>query len=238
MTVNAAWPAAKEIAVGARPANSTANGSSTHSTVVLVPISATSAPPTTNPAVVPSRPRIAFWPVLSALERSTASVPNTTQKPCWTEVSSATSTASARPVAPRRLLCSHDELGSACASARSRAELSGPVKPAGWRPSSRSSQLRRAGGSGELDVGGDLLGDVGELLGAEARDRAPRRSRWRRRGRCRPAAGPAGKLVVCSSSSCSAERSWSRAAVSSPGRRRTLGRAPTRRSRARRRRRA
>ena len=32
VTVNAAWPAAKEIAAGARPASRIANGSSSHST--------------------------------------------------------------------------------------------------------------------------------------------------------------------------------------------------------------
>ncbi len=36
--VNAACPAANEIAAGASPANRTTNGSSTHSTVVSVPI--------------------------------------------------------------------------------------------------------------------------------------------------------------------------------------------------------
>ena len=38
VSVNAAWPAAKEIAAGATPASRIASGSSSHSSVVLVPI--------------------------------------------------------------------------------------------------------------------------------------------------------------------------------------------------------
>ena len=76
MIVNAACPAANEIAAGASPANRTTNGSSTHSTVVSVPIAYTIAPPTMKPATVPASARNAFWPVLSAVERSTARVPN------------------------------------------------------------------------------------------------------------------------------------------------------------------
>ena len=60
MSVNAAWPAANEIVAGARPASRTAGRSSTQSSVVLVPMSTTSTPPTTKPATVPSRPRSTF----------------------------------------------------------------------------------------------------------------------------------------------------------------------------------
>jgi len=55
-------------------------------------------------------------PVPSAFDRSTASVPSTTQNPCWTFVTLATSTASANPSAPRRLLRSHTDRRSTCAS--------------------------------------------------------------------------------------------------------------------------
>ena len=84
---------------------------------MLVPISGTSTPPTTNPAMVPSRPRTTFWPVLSALERSTESVPNTTQKQCCTPVRSATSTA--RPSAGRaaEAVVQPDRVRSTCAGA-------------------------------------------------------------------------------------------------------------------------
>ena len=63
----------------------------------------------TNPTTVPSSARPAFWPVFKALERSTASVPSTTQNACCTPVNSATRTARLRAIAPRRLLCSHTE---------------------------------------------------------------------------------------------------------------------------------
>ena len=49
-----------EIAAGAIPANSTANGSRIQSTVVLVPIAYTSAPPITKPAEVPTTARSVF----------------------------------------------------------------------------------------------------------------------------------------------------------------------------------
>ena len=78
-------------------------GRRTHRTAVLVPIRYTSTPPTTNPAVVPTMARTMFWPVLRALERSTARVPKTTQKPCCTPLRWATSTARPRATAPLRL---------------------------------------------------------------------------------------------------------------------------------------
>ena len=82
MTVNAACPASNDTAAGANPATRTARGSRIQRSVVLVPISATIAPPTTTPAAVPARPRTTLWPVLSAFERSTESVPSTTQNEC------------------------------------------------------------------------------------------------------------------------------------------------------------
>ena len=66
-------------------------GSSTQSIVRSVPITSTSAPPTTKPAVVPSTPRSAVCPVVSAFERSTDRVPRTIQNECWTPETSATS---------------------------------------------------------------------------------------------------------------------------------------------------
>ena len=111
---------------------------------MLVPISATSAPPTTKPAVVPSdRP----GDVLAGAERVGAQHRERSEdhpEPVLHRGDVGDEHRQREAGAPRRLLCSHDELGSACASARSRAELSGPVKPEGWRPSSRCSQVRRA----------------------------------------------------------------------------------------------
>ena len=142
--MNAAWPVANPTAAGARPAKRTAGGSSSHSTVVFVPTSTTITAPTTNPRLVPTRPRTTFWPVLSALLRSTASVPNTTQKPCPTPERSATRTERPRAAAPRRLLRSHSDCHPTWAPARSCAADSGPASPGGWRPRTRSSQLRRS----------------------------------------------------------------------------------------------
>ncbi len=85
-----------------------------------------------------------FWPVLSALERSTESVPSTTQKECCTPVSLATSTATPSATAPRTLLCSQTEPRSMCAAARCCTAEAVLASPFGWRPSTRSIQLRRS----------------------------------------------------------------------------------------------
>ena len=136
---------------------------------MLVPISATSAPPITNPTVVPINPRITFCPVLSAFDRSTASVPKTTQNPCCTEVRSATSTASAsaeRPaqavVQPGGARLSVSE--RALARGRDRARESGRLTPE--QPLHPGATRR---GGREIDVRRDLVGDIRELLGTEAR---------------------------------------------------------------------
>ena len=100
--------------------------------------------PTTNPTTVPSIARRAFWPVLRAFERSTDKVPRITRNECCRPVFSATSTAIARPMAPRRLLWSQTECGSRCAVARSRAELRGPEAFPGSTPAIVSSQPRRS----------------------------------------------------------------------------------------------
>ena len=60
MTVKAAWPAANEIAAGAKPANRTANGNRNQNRVVFVPIRATRPAPTANPTTLPSRARTTF----------------------------------------------------------------------------------------------------------------------------------------------------------------------------------
>ena len=57
VSVNAAWPAANEIAAGATPASRIASGSRNHSSVALVPITVSIAAPMTNPTTVPDRPR-------------------------------------------------------------------------------------------------------------------------------------------------------------------------------------
>ena len=102
------------------------------------------AAPIAKPATVPSRPRTAFWPVLRALERRTDSVPSTTQKECCTPVNLATSTARPRPIAPRRLLCSHTEWLSRWELARWRAARMVLGNPSGCRPRRRANQPRRS----------------------------------------------------------------------------------------------
>jgi hypothetical protein len=82
--VNAACPAANEIALGAYEPIRTATGRIAHSTVSCVPIPITSSEPRTIPTAVPARAERIDQPVPSALERSTDSVPSTTQKLCWT----------------------------------------------------------------------------------------------------------------------------------------------------------
>ena len=129
--VKLAWPAVNEMTAGDTPAISTAIGSRIHSTVSLVPMPTISAPPMTNPTRLPSTARTTFCPVLKALDRSTLSVPSTTQNECWTPVRSATSTARPSAIAPRTLLCSQTECGSTCAPARSCTDDSAPVTPPG-----------------------------------------------------------------------------------------------------------
>ena len=113
--------------------------------VVSFPIASSRSAPTKKPIAVPASPRRMFCPVASAFERSTESVPSTTQNACCTPERSATRTAIARPIAPRTLLWSQTECRSRWANARRCAAASGPGKPAGWRPSSRSSEAPALG---------------------------------------------------------------------------------------------
>ncbi len=142
--MNAACPAANEIAAGANPAIRMANGRSTQSTVVLVPTTTTSSAPARKPNSVPASAWTTVWPVLSQFERSTASAPRMTQNEWSTWVRPATATASARPIAPRTLLCSQTEERSTWAAARSWAADRVPGTPSGWRPRTRCIQLRRS----------------------------------------------------------------------------------------------
>ena len=82
--------------------------------------------------------------MFSALERSTASVPKTTQNACCTPVSWETSTARPSATAPLTLFCSQSECGSTWDPARSCAVESRSASPMGRRPSTWSSQLRRS----------------------------------------------------------------------------------------------
>ncbi len=79
ITVNPAWPAAKEIIDGAIPETRTAIGRSAQSAGECDPIPTKSVEPITKPTVVPPIARSAVDPVPRAFERSTARVPSTTQ---------------------------------------------------------------------------------------------------------------------------------------------------------------
>ena len=56
-------------------------------------------------------------PVPSAFDRSTDSVPSTTQKPCCSPVRCAMKTAIASPAAPRTLFWNHTDPKVACSTA-------------------------------------------------------------------------------------------------------------------------
>src|SRR5579862_1784817 len=77
-----------------------------------------SAPPTKNPAAVPTRARSAVDPVAAALVLRTERVPSTTQNPCCTWTTSAMPTAAARATAPHMLLRNQAERSDACPLAR------------------------------------------------------------------------------------------------------------------------
>ena len=180
VSVNAAWPAANEIADGASPATRITIGSRAHSTCGVRPDQVHEGSPDGKPERrCPTRARTTFWPVLSALERSTESVPNATQNPCCTLLS--------RRPAPRAQGQRHR---GGCSEAianpgrRERRHVRGPpptdpANLAGWRPSSRSIHERRAAAAGEVGVRRDLVDDEAQLLGAEARIERARQSAWR-----------------------------------------------------------
>ena len=169
VTVNAAWPAANEMAAGATPVTRMAGGRRTHSTVVFVPTASTMTAPTTMPTTVPSTARTTLWPVLSALERSTESVPRTTQNPCSAlcEVGDEHG-ARERGRAPEAVV----QPGRVTVEVR-RYALAGHGEQVGdTRRRSPEELIEPAASLGRhraLGVGGDLRDGVADLLGAEAR---------------------------------------------------------------------
>ena len=87
--------------------------------------------PTTKPTAVPAMARNAVEPVPRALDRSTDSVPSTTQKPCSTSVISTTATARASPAAPRTAFRNHTDRSDRWDLSRghSSCEASIPARP-------------------------------------------------------------------------------------------------------------
>ena len=101
--VNAAWPAMNPMALCAYEARKSATGSVAHSGTVLLPASPASSPPAMNPTTLPASAWIVVRPVPSAFDRSTESVPSTTQKAWLRPIVRASSTDSASPTATRTL---------------------------------------------------------------------------------------------------------------------------------------
>ena len=104
ITVNAAWPAAKDTASGRKAA--TTHDERQHRPQVPWRGPRPTGPArrrSKNPTNVPISARSAVDPVVSAEERSTDMAASTTQKPWAISVTSASSTAMERPSAPRTL---------------------------------------------------------------------------------------------------------------------------------------
>ena len=89
-----------------------AMGSAAHITSGWLPARIANTPPITTPITLPISACTVVRPVPSAVDRRTWSVPSTTQN-AWDRPSRrATSTASARPTATRRLFCITVDVGS------------------------------------------------------------------------------------------------------------------------------
>src|ERR1039457_1166844 len=87
------------------------------------------AAPTRIPAAVPASALRMVRPVPSAFERSTDSVPRTTQKEGWRPDFGAMNPATASPAAPRTLLRNHTERALACSTANCRTASNTSLPP-------------------------------------------------------------------------------------------------------------
>jgi hypothetical protein len=126
--VNPAWLAAKDQA-GASAVKATASGSSAHATAMCDPTARVTPVATTIPATVPASALSADRPVLSAVARSTASVPNDTQNACSMRSTLASKTETPSATHPRTAVWNHTESGPRCARARAQMRLGGIVVP-------------------------------------------------------------------------------------------------------------
>ena len=112
VSVNAACPAANEIAAGATPATRIGDGSRIHSTVVLVPTSPISAGPddeADDRADQPAQRVLSGVQGVGAQHRQRA---ETTQNECWTPVTVGDEDGQAEATRARTLLCSQTECRS------------------------------------------------------------------------------------------------------------------------------
>ena len=137
------------------------------------------------------QPRTMFCPVLSALERSTDSVPSTTQNACCTPVRFADEHGHAEPDRAADAVVQPDRMALDVCRGRSCAAASGPASPpAGGRAA--APPVAPLGRRGQVDVARDLRDDEAQLLRAEARVQRRRRTRAcpsAREAPSRPAAG-------------------------------------------------
>ncbi len=114
-TVKHAWPTMKLTVPGVYAERNASGGSAIHNQVVSLPTTAISRLASRKPMMVPSTACRALRCVPSALERSTDSVPSTTQKPCSTSVALASAIAAPRPTAARTALRNATERRCSCA---------------------------------------------------------------------------------------------------------------------------
>ena len=78
--VKAAWPVTNPMALAAYDARKIAIGNAIHMTTGWLPAARAKSPPATNPMTLPASACTVVRPVPNAFERSTDSVPSTTQK--------------------------------------------------------------------------------------------------------------------------------------------------------------
>ena len=135
VTVKAAWPATNPMALAAYDARKIAIGIAIHMSTGSLPASTAKRPPAAKPMTLPASACTVVRPVASAFERSTESVPSTTQN-AWPRPSvRASSTEIASPTATRRCR------GAPSSSARGGCAASAPVRSATPRAPSRCGMV-------------------------------------------------------------------------------------------------
>ena len=173
--VNAAWPAAKEIAAGREPGEQDGRREQQpqQRRVGADQLDQRARRPRSRRPCRAGRAST-FCPVLSAFERSTESVPSTTQKACCTPVRLAISTARPRPTAPRMLFCSHSECVLDVGAGALLGGGDGPGEARGLAAEQLVEPAAPLGRGGPVDVRRDLRHDEAQLLRPEGWGRARR----------------------------------------------------------------
>ena len=177
--MNPACPAVNETA-GAMPATRIATGSSAHSSAWFVPTSSTSAPPMTNPIVVPTSPRTRVLPGAQGVgaehRQGAEHDPERVLGPAQVRDQDGAGRARSR----RGRCCA----ARPSAARRVRARVPGPRRsarrrPRGCRPSSLRHQVRASAAVAISMFAAIAVTAKRELLGAEARAERGRRARRR-----------------------------------------------------------